>query len=142
MADALEDTLDAAYSLSQIDFKPVEENERTEFFRAGVKALNSHLINRKFTLSEAKTAAARAALLASAIKAGRFDRPLNELRTMPADTALLKAMRIDGHWKKLHTLRKTNIEASTTGCSRSESSAHERGEAAAHQTRRWPRAET
>lgn len=111
MADALEDTLDAAYWLSQIGLKPDEKNKDAAFLQKGVKALSTHLINRRFTLQEAKTAAARVALLAISIKDGHFRRPLRELRVVPTDTAVLRAMRFDGRWKKLHTLRKTNSEA-------------------------------
>ncbi len=58
-----------------------------------------------------KTPAARAALVATILKTGRFDRTLQQLQTVPKDPEILRALRIDGRWQKLHTLRKTNIEA-------------------------------
>lgn len=109
--DALEDTLSAAYSLSQIDFKPQIADENRAFFKAGVDALNTHLIRSKLSLYNAKTAAARAALLASHIRSGNTDKSLAEMRSVPSDVNELNSLRIDGRWKKLHTLRKTNIEA-------------------------------
>lgn len=109
--EALEDTLAAAYTLSQTGLKYGEENERTKFFMAGVEALNTHLLGSRFTLLPAKTAAARAALIATILKANRFDRTLQQLQTVPTDQAILRKLRIDGRWQKLHTLRKTNIEA-------------------------------
>ena len=111
MADALEDTLAAAYTLSQIGLKYGEQNERTKFFKDGADALNTHLIGGRFTLPHAKTAAARAALIAAILKTERFDRTLQQLQTLPTDPAVLRELRIDGRWQKLHTLRKTNIEA-------------------------------
>jgi len=50
-------------------------------------------------------------LLASLIKTGNTAVSLAEMRTVPSDVALLRSLRIDGRWKKLHTLGKTNIEA-------------------------------
>jgi len=97
--------------LSQIDLKPRDENERSVFFRKGVDALNTHLINRRLNIHSAKTAAARAALLATLVKSGNMSRSIAELRQIPSDLAMIKNLRIDGRWRKLHTLRKTNIEA-------------------------------
>lgn len=109
--NALEDTLGAAYSLCQIDLKPQIDDGNRAFFRTGMKALGTHLIRSNFTLSDSKTAAARAALLASHIKSGNTGKSLAEMRSVPSDVSVLKSLRIDGRWKKLHTLRKTNIEA-------------------------------
>lgn len=109
--DALEDTLGACYSLSQIELKPIADDGNRAFFKTGVDALNTHLIRSRLSLYEAKTAAARAALLASIIKSGNTGRSLAEMRVVPSDLNLLKSLRIDGRWKKLHTLRKSNIEA-------------------------------
>lgn len=33
------------------------------------------------------------------------------MRAVPTDVNALKSLRMDGSWKKPHTLRKTNIEA-------------------------------
>jgi hypothetical protein len=73
--------------------------------------LNTHLLGSRFNLNPAKTAAARAALIATLLKAKRFDRALQQLGTVPTDPAVIRELRIDGRWQKLHTLRKTNIEA-------------------------------
>jgi predicted nucleotidyltransferase component of viral defense system len=111
LADALEDTISAAYELSQIDLKPRDENERSAFFRRGVSALNSHLIDRRLNVHDAKTAAARAALLATLIKSGNVSQSIAEFHQIPSDPDTIKNLRIDGRWRKLHTLRKTNVEA-------------------------------
>ncbi len=108
---ALQDTLAAAYSLSQIDLKPQTDDGNRTFFRTGVTALNTHLIRSRLSLYEAKTAAARAALLASIIKSDITGRSLAEIRVVPSNLDLLKSLRIDGRGKNPHTLRKTNIEA-------------------------------
>jgi hypothetical protein len=109
--EALDDTLDAAYWLSQINTPPVEENDKTKFFRAGIEGLNNHLVGCQFGFPNAQTAASRAALLATAIRTGKVDRKLSDFRAVPGDPAVLKPLRIDGQWKKLFKVRKTNIEA-------------------------------
>lgn len=107
----LDDTLDAAYWLSQINTSPIEENEKTTFFRSGIEGLNNHLIGADFGFPKAQVAASRAALIASAIRADRLDVSLADLRVIPSDPEVLKALRIDGARKKLFKVRKTNIEA-------------------------------
>jgi hypothetical protein len=103
---ALEDSIDAAYWLSQIDFKPVEENDKTTFFRRGHTAINTHLIGERYTLQHAKVSAARAALLATAIKTDR----LEIVRELPP-VEVLRGLRIEGRWSKLQVLRNTSPEA-------------------------------
>ena len=111
VAQALDDTLDAAYWLTQINTSPRQENDKTKFFRAGINGLNNHLIGFAFGFPHAQTAASRAALLATAIRTGKVDRKLTDFRTIPGNPAVLKQLRIDGEWKKLFKVRKTNIEA-------------------------------
>lgn len=73
--------------------------------------MNNHLIGFEFGFPNAQTAASRAALLATAIRTGKVDRQLSDLRAIPGDPAALKQLRIDGQWKKLFKVRKTNVEA-------------------------------
>ena len=60
----------AAYTLSRMGMKYEETNSRTAFFNDGVKALNTHLTGGRFQLVQAKTAAARTALLTTLIDQG------------------------------------------------------------------------
>lgn len=108
---ALEDTLAAAWLLSQTGLKYGETNAQTKFLSDGAKALNTHLLGGGFSLNQAKTAAAKAALLATILKVGRFDESLESLGRIPEDMNVLRELRIDGRWNRLHTLRKTNLEA-------------------------------
>lgn len=108
---ALDDTLDAAYWLTQINTSPRLENDKTRFFRDGIRGLNNHLIGFEFGFPKAQTAASRAALLATAIRTGKVNRKLSDFRAVPGDPAVLRRLRIDGPWKKLFKVRKTNIEA-------------------------------
>ena len=108
---ALDDTLDAAYWLSQTDLIPKEANVKTEFFRDGRKGLSHHLLDIEFTFPRAQVAASRAALLAAVIRAGKTDRNLADFRKIPTEKAVLEKLRIEGQWKKLFKVRKTNVEA-------------------------------
>jgi hypothetical protein len=107
---ALDDTLDAAYWLTQMSTHPVEKNEKTEFFRAGIEGLNNHLIGFNFGFPNAQTAASRAALIATAIRTGRLDQSLADFRAVPGESAL-RQLRIEGQWQKLFKVRRTNTEA-------------------------------
>lgn len=73
--------------------------------------MNNHLIGFDFGFPKAQVAASRAALLATAIRAGKTDRNLADFRKVPSDRAVLEKLRIDGQWKKLFKVRKTNVEA-------------------------------
>lgn len=106
---ALDDTVDAAYWLSQIDIKPTEENEKTGFFRRGQSALNSHLVGPRYTMQHAKTSAARAAHLGMAIRSGRMEGVLGPIALPAVD--VLRAQRITGNWSKLDRLRNVDTEA-------------------------------
>lgn len=106
LEQALEDSIDAAFWLSQIDLGPREENDKTAFFRNGHNAINTHLIGARYTLQHAKVSAARAALLAAAIKADR----LEIVRELPS-VEVLRGLRIEGRWSKLQMLRNTSPEA-------------------------------
>lgn len=109
LEQALGDTLDAAYWLSQIDLRPAEENDKTTFFREGQRALNSHLVGARFTMQSAKAAASRAAHLAMAIRSGRMDGVLGPIASPAVD--VLRTQRIAGNWNKLDRLRNVDIEA-------------------------------
>lgn len=64
-AEALEDTLNACFLLSQLDLKGSIENETTSILRKGIQQINSHLIGISFGLLQAKVAASKVAMLAA-----------------------------------------------------------------------------
>jgi hypothetical protein len=107
----LDDTQDAAFWVSRLDGHPKEENEKTEFFRKGIKALDSHLFTLPFKRPESRIAAGRAALLAELVRAGRVDFDLPGFVEASPDLALLKAARLEGDWENLNRLKITDIEA-------------------------------
>lgn len=106
----LDDTLDAAYWISQAELRKQEHNDKTEFLRQGIKALDSHVLGPPFNIGSAKVSAARAALLAALLRTGRPVTPLSALRTIPAPDELATRL-IEGRFDRLNALRKTSLEA-------------------------------
>ena len=108
MAEALEDTQDAAFWVSRVDGRPPEENEKTEFFRKGIRALDSHLFSEPFQIAQARNAAGIASLVASAIKTGRTDLDLPRFLTDELDPESLRWAKLDAPWENLNRLKQTD----------------------------------
>jgi hypothetical protein len=66
---ALQDAFDTAYRIAQVGFAIAPKDGRDELLEAGRKQIGSHLVGVKFRREEMKIAAAKAALLASALRA-------------------------------------------------------------------------
>ena len=66
---ALQDTFDTAYRMAQVGFGGAPKDGRDQLIEAGRKQLGSHLVGVKFHREEMKIAAAKAALLTSALRA-------------------------------------------------------------------------
>ena len=75
---ALQDAFDTAHRIAQVGFAVAPKDGRCELLDAGRQQLGSHLVGVKFRREEMKTAAAKAALLASVLRTA----------TPPAFTAL------------------------------------------------------
>jgi hypothetical protein len=65
---ALEDAFNTAYRMAQVGFAGAPKDGRDELFDAGRKQIESHLVGVKFRREQMKIAAAKAALLASALR--------------------------------------------------------------------------
>lgn len=66
---ALQDAFDTAHLVAQVGFTIAPKDGRCELLEAGRKQLDSHLVGVKFRREDMKTAAAKAALLTSALRA-------------------------------------------------------------------------
>jgi hypothetical protein len=66
---ALQDTFDTAYRITQVSFSAAPKDGRDELLEAGRKQIGSHLVAVRFRREEMKIAAAKAALLTSALRA-------------------------------------------------------------------------
>jgi hypothetical protein len=111
MAEALADTQDAAFWVSRVDGRPPEENEKTVFFRKGIRALDSHLFSEPFQFAQARHAAGIASLAASAIKRGGTGLALPDfLKTRP-DPEALRWAKLPAPWENLNRLKQTDLLA-------------------------------
>ncbi|NOZ04376.1 MAG: nucleotidyl transferase AbiEii/AbiGii toxin family protein [FCB group bacterium] len=66
--EVLDDTINVAYLICQLDLKGSIEDERTADIRQGIRQISSFITQQRFSLPEAKVAASRIAFLASVIK--------------------------------------------------------------------------
>lgn len=66
---ALQDAFDTAYRIAQVGLAIAPKDGRDELLEAGRKQIGSHLVGVKFRREEMKIAAAKAALLTSALRA-------------------------------------------------------------------------
>ncbi|MGH7941484.1 MAG: hypothetical protein ACREFR_10485, partial [Limisphaerales bacterium] len=68
---ALQDAFDTAYRIAQVGLASAPKDGRDELLEAGRKQIESHLVGVKFRREEMKIAAAKAALIASALRTAR-----------------------------------------------------------------------
>lgn len=69
LAKGLQDSFDTAYLIAQVGFANAPQDGRCHLIEAGRKQIASHLVGVKFRREEMKIAAAKAALLATALSA-------------------------------------------------------------------------
>ena len=105
----LDDTFEAARLISMLDLRGCSDSSKTEVLRAGIKQLDSHIIGTHFSLTEAKTCAAKVAWIATALKNGKTDGPIpryniEELKTLATEP-------LQGDYVSLNRLKSGNAEA-------------------------------
>jgi predicted nucleotidyltransferase component of viral defense system len=108
---ALEDSYEAALTLSSIDLTKKVHSEHARILQAGVKNIAPLLVTRSFTLPEAKVAAAKVALISRLIRHDRRDSRLKDFRFGRADRASLATATMDRPLEFLAKLRGVNDEA-------------------------------
>jgi hypothetical protein len=106
----LDDSIDAAYHVAELGLGNPVDNEKTRFFKKGIRSLDSHLLGARFNVLAAGVPASRVAVLAALLRSGRSVGTLDTLRTMP-DPEELKKLSLDGRFERLSKLWKTNPEA-------------------------------
>lgn len=108
LAEALTDTQDAAHWVSRVDGRPPEENEKTIFFRKGIRALDSHLFSEPFQIAQSRNAAGIAALVASALKLGAKTLDLPAFVASEPNIEDLRWAKLDAPWENLNRLKQTD----------------------------------
>jgi hypothetical protein len=108
---ALDDTIQASLKICGINLKGLVADEQSNILLDGIKKISSHLVNTRFRLEEAKIAASKAVLVAAAIKAGKVDKPLSELRFNPDQISDLKSLSLTGELSRFNKLISLTPEA-------------------------------
>lgn len=104
--NALEDTLGASLCLCRHRLRGVPEHNDALQLEDGMRRLTSHLVNTRFSLDNAKVAAAKASLLTRLISKNDATPSLSFWRTTP-NPEVLRPMTIDGEWERLNRLKPT-----------------------------------
>lgn len=110
MTGALGDTFDIAMRYCLSGFKGAKRHADVALLEDGRRRLEPHLVDYRFDLAAAKTAAAKAALLARLIRAEEGNPSLTHWRTLPKLPSL-KPLEIPGDWRHLNRLKGVQPEA-------------------------------
>jgi hypothetical protein len=101
---ALQDSFYTAYRVAQVGFNVAPKDGRDELLEAGRKQIESHLVGVRFRREEMKIAAAKAALLASALRA-TAQPGFGALRYDETKLASLKGARFDAAYSAVGRLK-------------------------------------
>jgi len=108
---ALADTQDAAFWVARVDSRPREENDKIEFFRKGIRAMDSHLFSQPFHRAESRLAAGRAALIAELIRTGQENFDLPAFVGADPDLDAMREAQLGDPWNNLNRLKQTDLRA-------------------------------
>lgn len=111
MVQALDDTIQAAFLLNAIGRKGTVASPESEILTLGVAQVDSHMIGKRYTWDDARVAAARAAHLAALIRNGKMPVDMTAIRYDDSVIDTIKEAELDGAFKILNGLKRTNLEA-------------------------------
>lgn len=110
--DVLQDTIITSHNYCGIQFKTIPAQEDTKKLHEGIKGLSNHLVGEIRDLpSQMKIAAAKAALLSTAIKNRRTDISLSTLYYDTTKLEEIKDSTLAGEFGRLIKLKSINLEA-------------------------------
>lgn len=105
LVSVLKDTLNTSYLICQIDLRGAVEDEHTSEIRLGIRQMSGYLVQGRFSLTEAKIAASRAAFLASFIKSGTRDIRLKDSRYDAVKEQSLVGITLPEPYSRLNRLK-------------------------------------
>ncbi len=111
LADTLNDSIEAAFRLSQLALKGGKETKEGLFLQQGVGDLQNHLVNQRFRRDEARIAAGKVACVAAWIQRQPAGVSIEQLRFQPARAGELREAQIPAPWQPLNRLKGGNPEA-------------------------------
>lgn len=104
--DVINDIVEIAFTISQINLKGGYKNEITDEFLAGMKSLRSHIISGKYNLEDAKINAAKTAFCVSA-----FNKKINYKAIKNFDIKKIKDIKLKDDLNNLERLKNIILEA-------------------------------
>jgi len=111
LEETLQDTINAAYEITQRELKGGNDSVNGKMLAIGVKSLQNHLVNVPFNIDRARIAAGKAACLAASMMRKRQDIMFGAVRFDKANVAALKERQIAEPWLPLNRMRGANPEA-------------------------------
>lgn len=107
----LDDTIDTAFLLSQAQFKGSVVSEGVREMLKGVGQLKSYLLGTKFTIDDARVAAAKVAVLATILKGDHHELKMGDLLWSDASLDEIKNITLEGKFQILNKLKASIPEA-------------------------------
>lgn len=108
----LNDTQDAARFASLVsDYQKKSPDGKIEFFRQGIKFVQSHMFQEPFGREAVRIASGRVALLAEIVRQNATEHSLKHLLQAGVDREEIKRHTLTGIWADLEALKKTDPQA-------------------------------
>jgi len=105
---SLEDTINAAFLVSQYLLKGYKTNDEIKEIATGLKQIENHLLGVLFKIDQARIAAAKIALLASVVKNNNLKFSFEKLRYNSMQNEKLLVIDLTGSYEILNRLKKLN----------------------------------
>jgi hypothetical protein len=107
---ALQDTMQTAFLLSQIDLPGAVSNETTRLLSRGIEQIGNHVLGARYDLTAAQISAAKAACLAAQLLSRNPVATLDAIRFSPERVTELRDVQLAGSFEILNQLT-ANAEA-------------------------------
>jgi len=106
----LKNTFEAAFLLSQANFKGARETDGLAEMKLGIKQMTNYFLGDTFTFEQARTAASKTALLATLVRKSQ-NINLDDYRFTKAKINEIRDLDLDGEYQILNKLKGANPEA-------------------------------
>lgn len=111
VVDTLNDSIEAAFHFSQLALRGGANTEHGLFLQDGIRALQNHLVNHRFSRDEARIAAGKVACVAAWIQRQPGGVTIEHLRFRADGVPQLHDLQIHAPWSMLGRLKGANPQA-------------------------------
>ncbi len=111
MQDTLQDTLETSFLLCQSKLRGSQENEYVVELLQGIKQIQSYLLGEPYRIEEARSSAAKAALLIFIVKSNKINLNIEELRYDQNKIPQIQDVLLEGKYQILNKLKATQTDA-------------------------------